>query len=377
VELTSRVEGALAEPAALVRMVPLLQQQVDIAEREVAEAEEVDPEVAAAKDERWAALLQALRAAVNPDNPGLTTGLAIHVAEQAREIDPTSALRAARLALEASELHEAKRRRMSELVAELDPDAEPPEQPESAAPAPTPAPAPTNESVPEPEPAIEAEADLDSESEGGESLEPSVPPAARQHPLYTESPPANALSEEELEALRRRLPPARSLPTTPVKAPVAAAPVAAAPAATSQGRRLELHNGRLASLGEATLVVELEGSRRARVAYETLEAIAVGQVDGLASGSLVVIDLLLNWRSGPSEGQPLRGVRLRLSEIDEEISLDEPEGSSMSGRELLCELLDRAPAAPLPGPDAALGGPIPHFASPADYAKEVLGILRT
>lgn len=370
VEFTSRVEGALAEPAALVRIVPALQEQVAAAEREAAEAaraaeadgsEPVDPEIVAAKDERCAALLQALRAAVHPDNTGLTPGLAIHVAEQARELDPESALVAARSVLESTEIHEAKRRRMLDLIAELDPDAELPEEPASA---PEPEPAPAPRSVPAPAPAPRAKAAPD----GG-----APPPAAERHPLYTESPPASALSEAELEALRRRLPPAR--PARPAPAAAAAGPEAKA--SETGGRRLELHYGRLSSLGDATLVVELEGGRRARVSYEALEAIAVGEVEGLGARPLVVIDLLLNWRSGPSEGQPLRGVRLRLSGLDDEIALDRPEGATLSGRDLLSELLDRAPAAPLPGPDAALGGPIPRFTSPADYARDVLGILRT
>ncbi|MGH0034088.1 MAG: hypothetical protein ACQGVK_03585 [Myxococcota bacterium] len=358
VELTTRVEGALAEPAALVRIVPALQEQVEAAQREAAGAEEEDAEAAVAKDERAAALVQALRAAVHPDNSGLTPGIAIHVAEQARELDPDSALTAARSALENFELHEAKRRRMLELIAELDPEAEPPPPLEELEEPPPP--------VPEPVDAEEAPPETPTPS--GSETAPRRP-GASQHPLYTESPPRPELSDDELEALRRRLPPTRS-------AQVPSDDQAEAdPQSASSGRRLEVHNGRLSSLGEATLVVELEGSRRARVSYEALEAVAVAQVDGLAPETRVVVDLLLNWRSGPSHGQPLRGVRLRLSGLDEAIELDEPDGAHMSGRELLAELLDRAPAAPLPGPDAALGGPIPHFASAADYAREVLGIV--
>ncbi len=375
IELTSRVEGAMADPAALVRVIPTLQELVHAAEAELREADsedgEVDEEIARAKDMRHAALMRALQSAASPDNGGLTPGLAIHLAELARDLDPESALSAARTALGSEELHETKRRRMVELMAEIDPSAALPFQSDDEPEAEAFAPEPQPDLDAEPQPA-EPQPDLDAAPEPVTEQDP-----ARNHPLRTDSPPRDALSDEELEALRKRLPPSRSSTEGSTASESTDAPAPAAPDGSDGSHRdLMVHHGRLSALGEAMAVVALEDGRRARVAFEKLEAIAVAEVEGLERAPVVIIDLLLNWRTGPDAGQPLRGVRLRLTSLDDTVALEKPEGTTLTGRELLSELLDRAPAAPLPGPDAALGGPIPRFESPADYERDVLGLRR-
>jgi hypothetical protein len=61
----------------------------------------------------------ALRHAVEPDTSGMTPGLAVRVAELARELDPPTALRAAEIALRAPDLHEKRRGQLHRLVVEL------------------------------------------------------------------------------------------------------------------------------------------------------------------------------------------------------------------------------------------------------------------
>lgn len=62
----------------------------------------------------------ALRHAVEPDTCGMTPGLAVRVAELARELDPPTALRAAEIALRAPDLHEKRRGQLHRLVVELE-----------------------------------------------------------------------------------------------------------------------------------------------------------------------------------------------------------------------------------------------------------------
>ena len=55
----------------------------------------------------------------NFENTPLTPGQAMRAIDMARGLDPQSALRAARMALESGDLHEAKRAKLEALVAEL------------------------------------------------------------------------------------------------------------------------------------------------------------------------------------------------------------------------------------------------------------------
>jgi hypothetical protein len=62
---------------------------------------------------------------VDPRNAsGLSPGLAVRIAEMSRDLDPRSALRAARSALASPDLHEAKRVRLEAMVATLEDEEE-------------------------------------------------------------------------------------------------------------------------------------------------------------------------------------------------------------------------------------------------------------
>lgn len=88
-ELSDHAPDALADPATLLRFAPLL----------------------LAENQRDRAAL-ALRQSVDPNNTPLTPGQAMRVFELARELDPASAARAARRALQSPDLHDAKRAKL-------------------------------------------------------------------------------------------------------------------------------------------------------------------------------------------------------------------------------------------------------------------------
>ena len=102
IELRSVSDTTLLDPPSLVR---------------IAQALEAD----AGSDQSVAAL----REAVDPRNAsGLSPGLAVRIAEMSRDLDPRSALRAARSALSSPDLHEAKRARLEAMVVTLEHEEE-------------------------------------------------------------------------------------------------------------------------------------------------------------------------------------------------------------------------------------------------------------
>ena len=99
IELRSASETTLLDPAPLVRIAQAL--------------------LEADSRSDWA--VRALREAVDPRNEGgLSPGLAVRIAEMSRDLDPRSALRAARSALTSPDLHEAKRARLEAMVVDLE-----------------------------------------------------------------------------------------------------------------------------------------------------------------------------------------------------------------------------------------------------------------
>jgi hypothetical protein len=101
-QLRSVSDTTLLDPTSLVR---------------IAQALEAD----GASDQSVAAL----REAVDPRNAsGLSPGLAARIADMSRDLDPRSALRAARSALASPDLHEAKRARLKAMVVALEHEKE-------------------------------------------------------------------------------------------------------------------------------------------------------------------------------------------------------------------------------------------------------------
>jgi len=102
VDLRSASDTTLLDPACLVRIAQAL-------------------EANARSDQAVAALREAL----DPRNAsGLSPGLAVRIAEMSRDLDPRSALRAARNALASPDLHEAKRARLEAMAVALEHEEE-------------------------------------------------------------------------------------------------------------------------------------------------------------------------------------------------------------------------------------------------------------
>jgi hypothetical protein len=127
-ELVASCGAPPIDASVLVRVVPELVARLERAEAAAADASKPDEESPADDPAlHRGALVAALRLCVDPRNEALSPGLAMRVAELARPYDRGVALEAARRALAAQDIHEAKRAKLVALVRELDPEADLPE----------------------------------------------------------------------------------------------------------------------------------------------------------------------------------------------------------------------------------------------------------
>jgi len=356
-ELCSEVPDAMVDPSSLARVIAHLSQEiedgVEIPDREVsAEGEEAEEDamVTLAREVRKShrfALRAAIHSVVDERNRELLTASpAMHVAELARELDPASALVAARFALDCEDVNPKKRDRLQALVAELDSELNDP---------------------------------------------------ARTHPLHEKGLQQRRLSGKEVAALNGDLPASRakrpvenlpdvsgdSVPAKPSQAGTAdRVPVAAVDAPIPIDMNAEapvfmdikLMSARPTGLDETNLSLLLEGERRSRMRLDLVQAIAVGEVCGLADAPVVIIDLLMNQRSG--DDSALRLVRMRADQFDPTRLIPDEADSGAALREFLNRLLDYSHAVPLPDPEAALGLAIPQFDSLEAYEQQVLQVQR-
>ena len=123
VALVSEVPEAVVEVAVLMRILPVLRGRM--------------AEVRGEEEQKRARerLIDALRRCVDPSSGALTPSLALRLVEEARGLEPDVARRAAQAALASTDLHQAKRARLEQLVSALEGGA----WPEAPAPAPAPA----------------------------------------------------------------------------------------------------------------------------------------------------------------------------------------------------------------------------------------------
>jgi hypothetical protein len=294
-ELHGGLPSALADPSALVRIALALES-----------AGRVEP------------MTEALRDAVNPLNSGLSPGLAVRVAEMARDLDPPTALAAARHALSAPDLHEAKRARLQEMMVAIEQAAAEAE-----------------------EAAAVAEPAQGGEAESAERLQPAEPQAA-----------APALSAEQVER--------------------AAADTLEAQAPACRFIEIKLSLGVPEGLPEDGMALALPDGRKARLAYDKIEALAVTEVRGLAIHPVVVVDVVLNWKE--SGASVLRVLRMR-SDAFNALALKPDEGDEIEAfRAFLADLLTRSNAIPLPDIESARGMHLHDFESLEAYQREVLQV---
>jgi hypothetical protein len=537
VELDSLVPGTVIDPSTLARLVPHLAKQVEedksVELPEPVEGKPEDPDAAmarAARAARESALRSAIRGIVDERNcDALTAGLAMHVAELARELDPPSALAAARHALGCEEVHQTKRERLQALISELDPSAPAPPSPAQETGSPVASSSAEPQAAPAPAVGVEP-ADAPDASAVEEH-------PARNHPLREHAPRRTALSDAEVAALQRRLPPSRSAAQTaeqggdtqteaadpglemddqavPEPAPEPESPADPDPDILSESSpelevdplevshpQLEVDGDLLESaeagpvlgsdfdldaaveaagevvgeaavedgaesladvvaeviaeaaaddaardaaldadgagadrsetmdalaaldpqpdpdpafdpdlptdpglvaqpapipvdpsveaplfpdlkrmpaqpsgLEETALLIQVAGSRRARIELDQVQAIAVGEVGGLADEPVVVIDLLMDVRE--VDGAPLRLVRLRGDEFDPRQLMPDAPDAGAALQAFLGTLMERTRAMPLPDPEAALGLIVPRFDTLDEYEQQVLQVRR-
>jgi hypothetical protein len=119
--LVSQVPDAVVEVAILMRILPVLRRRLDAARREEEQAH------------ARALLVDALRRSIDPQSGSLTPAFALRLVEEARGLDIEVARCAAQAALASSNLHEAKRERLEELLRALKrgawPETSPPAEP--------------------------------------------------------------------------------------------------------------------------------------------------------------------------------------------------------------------------------------------------------
>ncbi|HTO52609.1 MAG TPA: rhomboid family intramembrane serine protease [Myxococcota bacterium] len=315
-ELSRALPGTRTETTVLLRIVPELVVQA-----------------------RRDAAIAALRAVVTPDGRALSVGQAVRAAELAIDLDPQSALAAARIALAAPDLADDKRVKLEELARSLEESAArlpPPPDPGDSAPLLVTAPAAPHESLQAspPEPAPEPES---FELERNDALAPApmVPRDSRQ---------------DELATVFYAAPPAASPHVGPSSVKVTAAvPI---------------------ELDPAGLRLRVEGAEPTLFTWDHVQAVGVGLVSGLSAKPVVVIDLVQNWAEcgdGVLEVLRLRSDSFRAR------ALVGGEGNALEAlRALLAQLLARSGAVPLPDGGAARGLPFREFSDPTSYERDVL-----
>jgi membrane associated rhomboid family serine protease len=329
-----------AEPTLLIRIAALLQEA-----------------------EQPAAALEALKLALDSADDWDATVVATRVARAAAELDPPTAVRAARLALGRPDLALEERQKLELLLEDLQPVTSRSDASVArslrveAAPSPEPVPvpelAPVREAAPSPEP----------------TPLPERAPVLEAAPLAEPTP----LPEPELasEAAARAF--ARSFEQ--IEADALEAPLRPTPIdlEIASRRQVEVVEAVPIELGGEGLVIEAEGGIKKRVPYARIGAIAAAAIEGLGPRAVIVVDLTLNWFESD---QALRLIRLRADRFDPCSLLGSDKAPLDATRELIERLLQKTSANPLPGLESARGLQFTLFPDLASYERDVLSVER-
>ena len=339
VELTNLVPAQLAEPAVLLRI------SAELAER----------------GERETAV-RALRHAVDPANRTLTPGMALRVMDAARELDPASALAAARVALSHPDLADAKRERLEGRVAELEAGGVTPPEPVRV------------EERRRSEPAWAADGAIDlgpDPDPGSEWPQTGDEWSSAPAPLEAaEPPPVPVSAVEGLEP-----PPVPAVPAPPPGAdPEPVFEDEGLEAAIDLPRFSELKSIEAVPLAleDDALCLGTPPKGRARLPYQRIQALGVAAVRVPGEKPVLVIDLLLNWCSVGE--QTLCAVRLRSDGFRARSLAPGAESTADALRWLCAQLLERSGAVALPSAEAARGRPFATHPGIESYQREVLEI---
>jgi hypothetical protein len=295
-ELAEAAPDVVVKPVALVRLLPALRERIDkAAQEERAEAE--------------ALLRHALGLALDPRNALPGPGLALRLFAEAREVASDTACRAAEIALESPDLHEAKRAMLCEFLGRH-------RIPRSSkAEGTRPRPAPPHASEPfEPGPELNS-----GDKSGGCGTWPHAEPVG----------------------------------------------IAATSAATERPGRMR---GVPQELDDDALVVRREDGVASRIRWEEIEAVAVARIETVGRKSVTVIDLVFNWTRRSREA--LRLLRMRDDSFDPARFASSGE-DPLAG--FLALILERSCAIPLPDPESALGLRPAVFESLHAYERALLG----
>jgi membrane associated rhomboid family serine protease len=329
-DLTNRGLNADAEPALLIRLALILQQQ-----------------------EHTFAAIAALHQAMERSEDSNAAVVASRVARASRELDPETARAAAWRALGSMDLDLEERQSLESLLSEIGSGIET-----------VPSGSGDGRTV-----------DLDLEEEAVvsgaaaavafEEPEPWVDPALVDENAGSCSRAAAKLEPFELEDIvqtgdgqpeadgadyRRPAPIDLDVVSRTIRA-VAAVPVA---------------------LEREGLLIEVDGGAKKRVPLGKLEAISVAAVGGLSERSVILIDLVMNWKSAADE--PLKVIRIRGDRFDARAFSDGRESPLDALRTFIGALLHACGAMPLPDEQSAKGLPFASFDDLTSYQLRVLSV---
>jgi hypothetical protein len=120
------------------------------------------------------------------------------------------------------------------------------------------------------------------------------------------------------------------------------------------------------------LLIEVEGGAKKRIPLEKLEAISVAAVGGFSEKPVILIDLVMNWKSAADE--PLRVIRIRGDRFDARAFAGDGGSSLDALRAFIAKLLRECGATPLPDEQSANGLPFASFDDLTSYQRGVLGV---
>ena len=125
------------------------------------------------------------------------------------------------------------------------------------------------------------------------------------------------------------------------------------------------------ALAGTALTLALDGGRKAQLALTKVDGVSLAAVRGIAARPVLIVDLLLGWRS--LEGAELRCVRLRSDRFDPRKLASAPDPLSAL-RAFVARLVASSGATPLGAADPANAGALTPFTDATTYEREVLGV---
>jgi len=172
----------------------------------------------------------------------------------------------------------------------------------------------------------------------------------------------------------------REQPLTPASAPAGAESAAETVASVRpapidleiMSRELRVVRARPSELVDDGLLIEIEGGDKRKVAFERVDAVSVVAVDGLGPKFVIVVDLVLNWMSEPSE--PLKVIRMRGDQFDPRALAPGKDSPLDAMRSFTSLLLQRCNGTALPDAGSVRGTPFASFADLASYHRTVLSV---